>query len=227
MDLSKFTNFKYPTGGILYSVSKVSTPNFNYSMPLGIYFPPGLTQPKRMVMYVHGWRGVCEPSDFPVKSMMERFDLVGQLDRSAPDAVLVFPQSRGHCDTFNQELVPRFSKFLGFLEDFAKLPTVFSGHSGAYLPMGQMVMNLDFSSRLQSTIFLDALYSSNVTNWVKAGKRIPTMKFATISLRGGGTESGSHALKVQTINPVTVELTSLSHCKIPNNFLGKYLKLLA
>ena len=222
--------------------------NFRYSQPMAFLVPTGLTQPQNILLHIHGFKGVCEASDASPRDMQREFSLLDQMKNAgATRSVMVFPMSVGKCETFQNELVPRFSVFTRWSESLihpTSLKWIISGHSGAGSVLSRaLVANPTFSQKVDSVFLEDATYGMgyNVTLWNKIVANNPKIAIASVTRPRTATATGASillaALDERRVSK-SFSSTSIRHCQIPNkrddgqmsfyeNFLGSRLRILA
>lgn len=203
---------------------------FQYSQPVVVLIPDGVTQPSRVLLHFQGYRGVC--GDDSTSQFIDKFGWLGLMPRLRTlNAIGVFPRSTGKETTYSNELVPRFSLFVKWIYEELQRPSadwIFTGHSGAYMPIGSVLSQQSkLKLNLNAIILLDATYSQNnsyYAKWEKAARTNPNMSVYSVTRpnTAPGTKLLARTLKNYGIN--VVEQTDLSsHCGIPKKDLGAIL----
>ncbi len=201
----------------------------DYSQPVVLLIPNGMAKPKGLVLYMHGFRGVCGVTDAtPASAMSTRYKLLEQLSSAgATDRAIVFPMSRGKCNDYDNQLVPNFSSFAAWAENLL-LPEkdvwLMLGHSGAGKAMANIAGQYkSFARRLDVAGLLDAAYGMGnlIGRWqVAAGanRRLKIRSYYATS----SPESGSRLLQ-RTIPSQAEAILSNSygdHCNVPMKDFG-------
>lgn len=201
----------------------------DYSQPVVLLVPNGMTKPKGLILYLHGFRGVCGVSDATTpSSMATRYNLLEQLSAAgATDRAIVFPLSRGKCTDYDNQLVSNFTSFATWAENLLRPEKdvwLMLGHSGAGKAMANIAgLNKPFARRLDVASLLDAAYGMGnlIGRWqVAAGgnRRLKIRSYyATTS-----PESGSRLLQ-KTIPSQAKAIRSNSygdHCNVPMKDFG-------
>lgn len=211
---------------------KINSSPLDYSQPVAILVPDGVTErPKDMILYLHGFRGVCGVNDqTSPEKMVDQFHFLDQMkEAKATNSVMVFPMSRGKCETYNQELVGQFKQFTNWAElmvDPVDDRWVVAGHSGAGSVLANSLSrNPEFTSRVDGAILLDATYGMGGHNsqWVRASEANNLLKIVSVHT-DGETGSGSESLRRAVGDRVVTSRPSRDreHCVVPNQF-GKML----
>jgi len=199
--------------------------NFNgvyYPLPIAVLIPESLEIPENPILFLHGYRGMCEPASATAQDMAQRFQLLEQLDQSsASQSVIVFPVSLGQRETYEKYLIPQFRLFLDWALDLIRpmhsLWTL-AGHSGAG---GTIAMALGKSGvgPIRSVLLMDGTYSMQekyLPFWKTAAVFSPNMMIRGVysdSDAKNGAELLANTLgkrKVQ-IGPSKTTL----HCDVP------------
>ena len=213
--------------GTICVVPKVNAPKFQYSQPVAIVIPSGVTNPTTTQLYMHGFKGVCESADSSAEFMVNEFGFLRQLH--GQNSIMVYPMSSGKCANYNQQLVPQFSGFLTWLSKQIPITKhwVIAGHSGAGRPIGYILaQNPSFTKHVDSAILLDAAYGmpSHIGEWRTAVNTNSNMDITSVYTGGGSTAQGSHLLKSSLSVPVFAGPASTQrHCLVPTNDYGHLL----
>lgn len=196
--------------GSVCKISRVDSPGFKYSQPMMILIPPNVQKPSDLLVHLHG-HNMGGARDSTPEAMLKDFDMQKQLQKSgARNSVMIFPFSKGKCDNFKSELAPQFDKFMSWVKatvEPAGDHYTLSGHSGAYIPIGQILENQskknpDLIKKLDSVVLLDSTYPSTAQsqawfgNSFKSARSVnPNFSVYSVYRENGGTKSGSLALK--------------------------------
>lgn len=192
--------------------------------------PDGVTHPTRVLLHIHGFRGVCD--DNTLSSMLSSFGFLDLMKRAeAMNSVIIIPRSEGHETTFNNELSPRFNAFVKWVNqelNASSLEWTITGHSGAYQPIGSILnQENSLNIKIKNIVMLDATYSQRASyynEWIPAAAANPEMH--VYSVTRPGTANGTAMLKA-ALSPYGISVenqTDLSsHCGIPKKDLGAIL----
>ena len=201
----------------------------DYSQPVVILIPNGMSAPKGLILYMHGFRGPCGVTDATApSSMATRYQLLEQLTAiGATDRAIVFPLSRGKCTDYDNQLVPNFNAFTAWAERLLqpeKDVWLMAGHSVAGKAMANIAgRNATFARRLDIAALLDAAYGMDglIGRWQVAAGSNRRLKirsyYATRS-----PEYGSQLLQ-KTIPSQAKAIRSNSygdHCNVPMKDFG-------
>ena len=175
--------------------------------------------PLHLVVHFHGWAncietdveaadGPCTPGG-PARVA---HDLIGQLDASGADAVLVaveraFDQSSSADGRLSEpgffrqlilELLPQIGALAGRAYGEKDLGAmVLSSHSGGYRAVGDVLEKGGLSPLVRAVLLFDSLYGSvpQYTAWLRGD--LAHRRLAIVYTDGGGTKAGSQALATQ------------------------------
>lgn len=189
-------------GGDMCVVNSVNVRGFKYTQPVAILIPPGVTQPKNILLHLHGFKGVCEAAAAPPATVEKEFRFLTQMQQAgAMDSVMVFPMSRGQCTDYNNQLVGQFAGFTKWASGLLKPATdewVISGHSGAGMVISAMLSaNTKFVPQVSTIMLLDATYgiSSRLGQWDRIVAANPGILIAADYTTRAGTSTGYSQLK--------------------------------
>lgn len=203
---------------------------FSYSQPIALLIPAGLQKPSRLLLNLHGNRGLCPAVGAAPARIVKDFALMPQLLTQAPGAAMFFPMSEGATQTYDQELAGRFGEFSKWAEGLSGAPEgarwIVSGHSGAgralAVIVGAQPANVD------AALMLDAAYNVQQDKyaplWKKAaGGRAKIYNVYTI---GAGTSGNSAYLEdllgkdLFRSRPAKTD----DHCRVPSVEYGELLR---
>lgn len=200
---------------------------FSYPQPITILIPAGVDIPRRVILNLHGFRGVCPATNATPEQIEADWQFTQQMiSGGADDSVMLFPMSSGNCTTYGASLVPRFKAFTEWGAKLLASSTnrwIVSGHSGAGAHMANALSaNPAFAKNVDSVFLLDATYGMGSTDsvyldrWASVAKANPTIKIFTRYLAGTSTDSGSKNLKTRLPSNVDSAVSvAKSHCRVP------------
>lgn len=196
-----------------------------YPMPVLFYIPKACKGlPKKYVLYIHGWRGICDHASDDVYTLFKNFKLGEAIEKSGiADTIFVMPLSRGNCDDFKKFLAPKFSQFMDWLRTIfnTDIDTYFAGHSGAYSPMCDILLGAPhFTAFVKGIVLLDAVYA-RADDFIQVMKGHLGIKLVSYYLKRGGTEYPSKNI-VQEIGSraKAFPAQTTEHCQVPSIHLG-------
>lgn len=200
---------------------------FRYPQPISVLVPAGVQRPHSILLYLHGFRGVCPATNATPEQIEADWQLTQQMiSGGAADSVLLFPMSQGNCSTYDSALLPRFQTFLNWGRDLLQ-PTssrlTIAGHSGAGARMANALSNhLAIAKETDAVFLLDATYGMSSTGspyldkWAAVALANPRVKIFTRYLAGTATDPGSQNLKKRLPNHVDSAVSAASrHCRVP------------
>lgn len=221
-----------PNGDIC-AIAKVNALGFKYDQPIAILVPKNVRRPQKLLLQLHGFRGVCEPEDASPKYMADEFQFLEQMKQAqASNSVMIFPMSTGRETTYLSQLVPRFAKFTNWVNAQIQ-PTsdhwIVSGHSDAGRVISSaLANNPSFTKKVDSVILLDATYGipTHLSQWKNIVNANQDIQIHSVYIRGSATQPGSKLLKSSLPNKAVLEIPSdaNSHCKVPTTDFGKLLE---
>ena len=212
--------------GFVCAINKVAdaTSGFYYSQPIVALVPDGVDQPTNVVLHFHGFRNVCD--DDTIENMLSSFGFLEMNPQLRElNAIFVIPRSVGQETTFNEELTPHFDAFVKWIQsEVGKSHVIwrFTGHSGAYVPIGAILKNSRI--KIKNVVLLDATYSKKSSYyqlWVPALKKNRDMR--VYSVTSASTAQGTRML-TKVLNkykiPAAIQTATTPHCDIPKKDLG-------
>ena len=212
--------------GDICTISSVNTKAFSYSQPIAILVPKNVRSPDKVLLHIHGFRGICESASASAVDMATNFNFLSQMkEANATNSVMVMPMSTGKETTFNASLVPQFSKFTDWVNAQVQ-PTsnrwVISGHSGAgSVIAAALSQNPKFSKRVDSVLLMDATYGNHTGQWSSLVDANPSVRIDSLYRGGTPTQAGSKALKSSL--GARIQSTGERHCGIPGDQYGTML----
>ncbi len=215
------------TGGSI-CIVPAHTSGFDYPQKMAVIIPPGVNEPHRLILFMHGNRGTCPLNGESALDTAKRWHLNQQLqDTGAKKSVIIMPMSTGPTTTYDTSLAPRFNQFKTWAEGFigakAGSQWTIAGHSGAGRAIAKIMSRGD--SHVDTALMLDAAYNvdKNRSNWnqVKGG---PAQIF-NVYTDGAGTKSNSSTLKGLLGGQLhSSHALALEHCNVPRQDFGPLLK---
>jgi hypothetical protein len=212
-------------------VNSVRVSGFNYTQPVAVLIPPGVTTPQNILLHLHGFKGVCEDASAPPLAMEKEFGFLTQMRQAgATDSVMVFPMSRGQCTDYNNQLVGQFAGFTKWASGLLKPATdewVISGHSGAGMVISAMLSaNPKFVRQVSTIMLLDATYgiSSRLGQWDRIVAANPGILIAADYTTRAGTSTGFSQLRSHlAAKRIALDFKFAwydSHCVVPKPSSG-------
>ena len=218
--------------GSICTISSVNSRKFSYSEPIAILVPKNVQQPSKILLHLHGFRGVCESNDISAAGMADEFNFLQQMkEAGASNSVMILPMSTGKESTYKSELVPQFSEFTNWVKSEVHPSSdrwIVSGHSGAGSSIVvAMAQNPTFTKKVDSVFLLDAAYGmpGHIDQWQKIADSNPKLKISSVYATNG-PQQGSVQLK----NGLDSGRVSISraegkrHCQVPTKDYGGLLR---
>lgn len=121
------------------------------------------------------------------------------------DSITILPVSQGKGETYKEQLVPKFGKFVQWIEEITGAKSdaewVIMGHGGAYEPIGEILerqaSNPSFIKRVKGVGLLNAAYSKLPSYRAKLKKAVAansSLKIHSVYHPKSATEEGSKTL---------------------------------
>ena len=218
--------------GSICTISGVQSRKFNYSEPIAILVPKHVQNPSKILLHLHGWRGVCEDKNISAAGMADEFNFLQQMkEAGATNSVMILPMSVGHEGTYDKELVPQFSGFADWVNSEVHPSSdrwILSGHSGAGSPLARaMASHPTFAKKVDSVLLLDAAYgmSGHIGQWQSAVEANPKLKISSVYATDRPHE-GSVQLKNGLDSGVVhiARADGKRHCQVPTQDYGPLLR---
>lgn len=225
--------------GDICAISKLANAQLSYSQPVAILVPLGVERPERLLLHLHGYKGVCEAANAGPVAMSDEFDFLGQMkDAGATNAVMIYPMSTGNDTTYINELVPRLGRLLTWAEGLTQAQGkrwILSGHSGAgFVISAALEQAPSLVQKLDSILLLDATYgiAARVGEWTEIANAIVQRKSATVVysayIPGTSTEAGSdqleQLLKKKKVRTSFSKAVASHHCAVPSEDYARFLR---
>lgn len=223
---ARFNCVTKATGQVCTATANAAT-GFRYPLPISVLVPAGVATPKQIILYLHGFRGVCPATNASPEQIEADWQLIQQMiSGGAADSVLLFPMSQGKCATYDSSLVPRFKAFIDWGHNLLQPATkdlIVAGHSGAGARMANALdANPLVTKKTQAVFLLDATYGMSSTSspdldkWARIVRTNPGIKIFTRYLAGTATDPGSRNLKNRLPHHVDSETSAAkTHCRVP------------
>ncbi len=177
-----------------------------YPERIAVLIPRAFNWKNELIVHLHGWvLGIPQDSSFD--AILTDFDFLSRLKAAGyTSGLMIVPSSRGHCETYEtafasptgfQSLMSETLLAAGFGVQSGAPRIVLSGHSGAFVPMSQILLSKPskWVQAIRELYFFDATYSAldvpTFTQWTLGRE---SNRLRAVFRTGTSTEKGAKAL---------------------------------